>query len=103
MILTYADAALADLDAIWMAVATNNGVEVADRILTELVDACQRVASFPGLGRPTPIERHRRVLSVTHSRWVILYEPDGDELIILRVVDGARDLRRVEFDPVLNP
>jgi toxin ParE1/3/4 len=48
------------------------------------------------MGRPRP-DLAPDVRSFPVERWIILYRLHGDEIVIGRVVDGARDLRRLSI------
>jgi toxin ParE1/3/4 len=87
-----------DLDDIWFYIAAQTGVDIADRIDREIHDAVERLAQWPGIG-------HQRadVPSGTYRFWsvyqyLIVYRMQGSTLIVVRVIHGSRDLRRI-FPP----
>jgi toxin ParE1/3/4 len=64
-----------------------------DRILQAITDRCELLAKQPGIGRPCP----RLGPGVRSSRvdpYLIFYRPDGSDIIILRVLHGARRITR---------
>ena len=62
----------------------------AERFVQELDREFQLYATQPRIGtaRPDLGEQYR---SFTHQRWVVIYRPLDDGILILRVVDGSRD------------
>lgn len=83
-----------DLDEIWLHIARDNP-EAADRVDEAIHDAMRSLAEMPGMG-------HRRA-DVTNSQYrfwkvysyLIAYRLQGSTLIVVRVIHGARDLRKV--------
>jgi plasmid stabilization system protein ParE len=70
----------------------------ADKVVTELTQACQSYAdafaagSSLGTARPDLGEGHR---VFTHKRWVVVLRPISGGIEVLRVVDGSRDFMRL--------
>jgi toxin ParE1/3/4 len=87
-----------DLLEIWLYVAGRNSEAIADRIFDHVEQAFARLAAHPRLGRARP-EIHEDARSLVIERWLALYRVTDDTVEIVRVVDGARDLRNIEFDP----
>ena len=85
-----------DLDEIWASIAADNA-QAAERLISRVVAAEQRLALYPELGqaRPdiAPEARHWPV-----GRYLILYRIDPDVVSIMRIVHGARDLPAL-FEP----
>jgi plasmid stabilization system protein ParE len=87
----------ADVDAIWEYIARDS-VEAADKVEAEIHSEIKRLADMPGMGHQredvaNPSYRFWRVYS-----YLIAYRMEGRTLIVVRVVHGARDLRRL-FKP----
>jgi toxin ParE1/3/4 len=99
--LFYSSAARADLSDIWSMIAASNGERLADTMLDRIIARAESLLQHPALGPERPdIAPHAR--SLLMDRWLILYRVDGDEIRVVRVLDGARDLRRLarpEPDP----
>ena len=85
--------AKADLLDIWLRIAQDN-VQAADRVLAEIEHRVQQLAENPELGPARP-EIHREARSLVIERWLVLYTLVEGGVLIVRVVDGARDLSRV--------
>ena len=84
-----------DLQSIFAYIAANSGIKRAEAVLAELEDAFAILAESPSLGRIrydlSGLPRSWVVL-----RWLIFYEPvDANRILVLRVVDGSRDLAAV--------
>ncbi|WP_304218833.1 type II toxin-antitoxin system RelE/ParE family toxin [Phenylobacterium aquaticum] len=79
-----------DADEIWMSIAVDSE-SAADRLLTRMDDAEQRLADFPHLGRERPdIAPDARSWGV--GNYLILYRIAPDAVEIIRILHGARDL-----------
>jgi len=86
-----------DLDAIWSFIAKNNS-EAADRVETEIVASCRRLARYPLMGTRrqdvTPLSV--RFWTVTKfPNYVIVYRPETVPLQVIAVLHGNRDLKKV--------
>ena len=89
--------ALEDLDAIWQTIAEDNR-DAADRVETEILATCHRLAKRPRIGTkreditPLPV----RFWSVTKfPNYVIVYRPDTVPLQVVAVLHGRRELKEV--------
>lgn len=92
----FTHAARQDLLDIWLFIAENNSEAVADRIYDQIADSCKRLAEYPELGRSRPeIAEDARSLLV--ERWLVLYQIMGTNVQVVRIIDGARDLKRIDW------
>jgi toxin ParE1/3/4 len=93
----YAAQARADIDDIWLAVAMSGGEELADRVIDGIEDRTAMLAQYPLMGPARPdIAEDARSLVV--ERWLVLYRAAAPCVLVMRVVDGARDLRHIKMD-----
>jgi toxin ParE1/3/4 len=91
----YTHQARADLIDIWIHIA-NDSQTTADRCIERIESRCRELAEFPELGPERPdIAPDARMLVI--DRWLALYRIEGDDVRIVRVVDGARDLTRISM------
>ena len=76
-------------------IAVDDGRPItADRIVREIHDTCELYARNPQLGEARPdLGNNVRVFS--HKRWVIVYYPLDDGIVVEAVFDGARDYPRL--------
>jgi toxin ParE1/3/4 len=82
----------ADLDDIWYYVATRSGsVETADRLIDALTGRFYLLATYPSIGRRRDSLRPG-LRSFSVGEYVIVYRTEGDDVIILRVLRGSRDI-----------
>ena len=81
-----------DLLEIETYILQNDSVRAARRVLQELEEGMSKVADMPGIGH-VHSEVHDKELRVwvVHS-WLILYDPRPNPVVILRVLDGRRDV-----------
>jgi toxin ParE1/3/4 len=83
--------AVQDIKQIADYIAQQSGLDAADRFLSKLDAKFSTVAQFPNLGRKRDeILPNSRSLSL--NNYLILYLPIGQDIEILRVVSGYRDL-----------
>jgi plasmid stabilization system protein ParE len=84
-----------DLDAIWWFIAKDN-LDAANRVETEIVSSCRRLARYPLMGSrrqdvtPVPV----RFWTVARfPNYVIVYRPETVPLQVVAVLHGKRDLK----------
>jgi len=83
----------ADLDDIWYYIATESGsVEAADSFIDSLTYRFFLLANHPYMGRARDEELGAGSRSFTVSDYMILYRVEGEDVWILRVLHGRRDL-----------
>lgn len=70
-----------------------DNLAAADRVENEIWDACERVATSPGLGhlRRDLTDKPVRFLAV-RGTYLLVYDPATDPLEVLRILHGARDV-----------
>jgi toxin ParE1/3/4 len=82
-----------DLDDIWYYVAMESGgVEIANRLIDTLTDRFVMIAGFPHVGRARDDDFGPGCRSLAVGEYVIVYCVENEEVLILRVVHGRRDL-----------
>ncbi len=69
---------------------------VAGRFIDGVFRRSRQLVDRPFLGRLRADVR-AEVRSVLFERWIIFYRPDPDAIVILRIVDGSRDISRLEW------
>lgn len=87
--------ALEDLDAIWWMIAEDNQ-DAADRVETEILAACKRLAKHPLMGTKrqdiTPLSV--RFWTITKfPNYVIVYRHETAPLQVIAVLHAKRDLK----------
>ena len=87
--------AKAELDEIWSYIATESGsLEIADSAIEAITDTFLQLSKHPHLGRQRDdIRLGLRSLPV--GSYVIVYRLQGDNVRILHVVHGRRNLGAV--------
>ncbi len=82
-----------DLDDIWYYVASASGsVEIADHLIDSIADRFFLLANYPNLGRTRDADLRPGLRSFPVGAYVIIYRIDGEDVLILRVVRGGRNL-----------
>jgi toxin ParE1/3/4 len=91
--------AAADLDDIWYYVAKESGsIETADRLIDSITERFLLLARHPYLGRSREDDFGRGTRSFPVGEYVIVYCVQEDEVLILRVAHGRRDLETLFKD-----
>ena len=94
--LVFAENAERDLTEIGDFIARDNAAAAAQFVM-RIHEHCQLLAARPNIGRERP-ELAQQLRSFPLGRYVIFYRAVDDRVEIVRVLHGARDLRRA-----LNP
>ena len=82
-----------DLDEIWYFLATqSSNIDVADRVIDSITARFALLASQPYIGRRRDEDLRPGVRSFVVGDYVIAYRVDGDNVLILRVLRGSRDI-----------
>jgi toxin ParE1/3/4 len=82
-----------DLDRIWYYVATKSGsTDIADRLVDSISDRFFLLATRPYLGRVRDEDLRPGLRSFPVGEYVIIYRIDGEDVVILRVLRGSRNI-----------
>jgi len=82
-----------DLDEIWYYVARESGsFEIANRLIDTITDRFFLLAGFPYLGRSREGDFGIGCRSFAVGEYVIVYTVEVQDVLILRVVHGRRDI-----------
>jgi toxin ParE1/3/4 len=84
--------AVEDLDGIWLFIATESGNEAANRLIDSITDRFFLLAHHPYMGRVRDEEFGIGTRSFPVNDYVIVYRVREENVLILRVVHGHRDL-----------
>jgi plasmid stabilization system protein ParE len=86
-----------DLDAIWWVIAEDNR-DAAERVETEIIAACHRLAIHPRMGtkRQDITKLQVRFWTITKfPNYVIVYRPETVPLQVVAILHAKRDLEGV--------
>ena len=89
----WTDTALGHLDAIYRYIAQDS-VEYARRMVDRLTRRSQQIAGFPHSGRQVAEYELELLREVIEGPYRIIYYIKPEQVDVLAVVHGARDLRR---------
>jgi toxin ParE1/3/4 len=82
-----------DLDDIWYFLAMESGsVDIADRFVDTITARFANLANHPYIGRQRDHDLRPGVRTFPASDYIIAYRVDGDDVLILRVLRGSRDI-----------
>jgi len=83
----------AELDGIWYYVAKETGsIDIADRLIDSITQRFLLLSRNPRLGRGRDEELRPGLRSFPVGEYVIIYRIEGDDVLILHVVRGSRDI-----------
>jgi plasmid stabilization system protein ParE len=83
-----------DLRQIWRYLLGEAGLEIADRIQGELVDAFEGLADLPGKGHKRRDHTSKSVLFFSVYQYMVVYRR-AEVVEIVAVVHGKRDVKRL--------
>ncbi len=82
-----------ELDDIWLYVARASGsIEIADRLLDTISGCFWMLAQHPRMGRRRDADLRPELRSFPVGEYIVIYRIAGDEVLILRVMHGSRDI-----------
>ena len=88
-----------DLDEIWYFLAAqSSSIDVADRVIDSITARFALLAHQPYIGRRRDEDIRSGVRSFVVGDYVIAYRVDGDNVLILRVLRGSRDIEALFRD-----
>ena len=83
-----------DIRSICDDIARDN-VSAADKLDRRLHEAIERLGSMPGLGHGRADVRNPRYRFWSVGNYVVAYRMEGRVLVVVRVVHGARNFRKL--------
>ena len=82
-----------DLDEIWYYVATKSGsMDTADRLVDSITDRFYLLVTHPNIGRARDEDLRPGLRSFPVGEYVIIYRIQDEDVLILRVLRGSRDI-----------
>jgi toxin ParE1/3/4 len=89
----------AELDGICYYTAKESGnIEVADRLIDSITDRFFLLAGHPHVGRRRDQDLRPGLRSFPVGEYVIIYRIEGEDVMILHVTHGRRDLEALFGD-----
>ncbi|HEX4749639.1 MAG TPA: type II toxin-antitoxin system RelE/ParE family toxin [Bryobacteraceae bacterium] len=83
----------AELDDIWLYVARESGsIDIANRLIDSLTERFFLLALHPQLGRRRDHDLRPGLRSFPVGEYVIVYRIEPEEILILHVMRGSRDI-----------
>jgi toxin ParE1/3/4 len=86
-----------DLLGIWLYIEQRNP-RVADQVYDRIEKSCELLRDHPQIGPARP-EFGEGARALVIDRWIALYRLVEDGVQVVRIIDGARDLTRLEWTP----
>jgi toxin ParE1/3/4 len=91
---TLTDRAKDDLLEIWHRIAANRDERAADRFTAKILDKRQSHAQFPE-SSPLRTEISPGLRSFPVAPYVVFYRPYENTLLVVRILHGHRDVKRI--------
>ena len=88
------EAALADLDEIWLYIATDN-VRAADRVIDKIYETTYLLAENPGMGHKREDLTDKPVRFWNVYNYLIIYKAETRPIEIARVLNASRDVESI--------
>ena len=89
----------AELDDIWYYIAKESGnIEVADRLIDSITDRFFLLAGHPYVGRRRDRDLRSGLRSFPVGEYLIIYRIEAEDVIILHIVHGRRDIEALLGD-----
>ena len=86
----------AELDEIWLYVARESGSsDIASRLIEGITDRFWLLAQHPQVGRRRDADLRPGLRSFSVGEYVIVYRIEGEDVHILHVMRGSRDIARL--------
>jgi len=83
----------ADLDEIWLCVAKEScSIEIANRLVDTIADRFFTLTRFPYMGRSREEDFGPGYRSLAVGEYVVVYRVENEDVLVLRVVHGRRQL-----------
>jgi toxin ParE1/3/4 len=82
-----------ELDDIWYCIAKeSNSIEIADRVIDSITDRFFLLATWPHIGRRRDGDLRPGLRSFSVGAHVIIYRVEAEDVLILHVMRGSRDI-----------
>jgi toxin ParE1/3/4 len=86
----------AELDDIWLYIARESGsIEIANRLIDAITERFWLLAQYPQIGRRRDHDLRPGMRSFPVGEYVITYRVEGDDVLILHVMRGSRDIEGI--------
>lgn len=83
----------AELDEIWLYAARESAsIEIANRLIDSITERFWLLAQHPQIGRRRDADLRPGLRSFSVGAYVIIYRIEGDDVLILHVMRGSRDI-----------
>jgi len=83
----------AELDDIWYyIVKESHSIETADRVVDSITDRFFLLATYPHIGRRRDEDLRPGLRTFPVGEYVIIYRVEGEDVLILHVIRGSRDI-----------
>jgi addiction module RelE/StbE family toxin len=71
----------------------------ADRFVQKIIEAVEKAATFPFLGRKVPEADNDTIREILFHKYRIMYRVEPTRILVLMVIHGGRDLSQITPRP----
>ena len=86
---------MADIDEAWVYLATETGIETANRVCNSFSRTFSLLRRVPFAGRSRERDLAPGLRSIPSGRYVVFYRVETDALRIVRVIHGKQDVSAI--------
>lgn len=83
----------------------NAGKNVARKIYSKINLRIKKLKNMPGMGKPVQILKDIGVndyRQIIHDNWIIYYRVEGQNINIISVIDGRRNLEEILYKKIID-
>ena len=89
----------AELDNIWYYVAKESGsIGIADRLIESITERFYLLSRYPHIGRRRDHDLRPGLRSFPVGEYLIIYRAEGEDVLILHVMRGSRNIQALLRD-----
>jgi toxin ParE1/3/4 len=103
--ITWSDNALKDMMDILNFIKSRSGNEIAKNIFNKIQDQFIKISDFPNCQRIVPELKDIGITEIKEcieSPWRIFYRVTSDEIRILSIIDGRRNVEELLYKKILD-
>jgi toxin ParE1/3/4 len=88
-----------ELDDIWHYIAKESGsIDIADRLIDSITERFFLLSRYPHIGRRRDHDLRPGLRTFPVGEYIIIYRTDGEDVLILHVVRGSRNIQALLHD-----
>jgi toxin ParE1/3/4 len=94
----WTDPSIVDLDSIRDYIGKDSKF-YANQFVERIVEAVEPLQKFPKMGRKVPEADDENIREILFQNYRIMYRIEANQILILTILHGARDMSQKKFKP----